>query len=758
MESEVSEVLPGLYVGGLSSLKYLDALGISHVLSVVNFPLQKDLSAFTSLQLPLQDSEGANMLQYLPAAIKFLDAALGPAPGPEAAGAASGGGTGTGGGGPAGTRVLVHCQAGVSRSPAVVAGWLMRSRGLGVEESLELLRARRPGAEPNEGFRAQLVLFGDMRCSLDPEHPVYRMWCLEELSSRWEEQGYIDPDAFAQLPEGPVGLSAAVAAQQTLYRCRKCRQLLATSAHVMPVEAAMGHRIFRDRQNRRPPPGIAAAGVDSTNESCLFVEPLSWMAGTVTGVVGGKLHCPKCAARLGSFNWSGISNPSGAWVTPAFQLHHSKIDTVLPKPLEALANVRRPLVGPARTPVLPPGRSPVTAADAAPGGTGGDPAAAGGPTAAAAGQGGAGLAVSAAAAAAAAATTMAAMAAPSLPASLSAAVRKMGLGRAGGGADEEEEEQLPEPALDLGTDPDPSPAPAPAQAAHSPHLADGALGDAAAVAPGDPGQSAVATTAAAAVVVTDYGGAGGGVHGGPAGCTSAWFTHLILDCDGVMVDSEAASCEALRRAILEVTGFDIPHAFPGDYVPVFGMDVRSCVAYYREHFNRTDWDSPEALAPRVQAAKEGHYRELTAGGIRAFDGAEQLIRRALAAGMQVGVASSAAPEKIAHNLSSSGLAPLVEPHAIVSASQCAAGKPAPDVYLAAMKATGCIDPWRALVVEDAVNGLKAARAAGMYCVGITNQLPANLLADWAHRVVDHLRELDPTTMRPDGEERSEAGR
>lgn len=50
---------------------------------------------------------------------------------------------------------------------------------------------------------------------------------------------------------------------------------------------------------------------------------------------------------------------------------------------------------------------------------------------------------------------------------------------------------------------------------------------------------------------------------------------------------------------------------------------------------RTEWESPEALAPRVQAAKEGHYRELTAGGIKAFAGAEALLRRALAAGMKV---------------------------------------------------------------------------------------------------------------------------
>ncbi|PNH01583.1 Protein CbbY, plasmid [Tetrabaena socialis] len=228
------------------------------------------------------------------------------------------------------------------------------------------------------------------------------------------------------------------------------------------------------------------------------------------------------------------------------------------------------------------------------------------------------------------------------------------------------------------------------------------------------------------------------------------FTHLLLDCDGVMVDSERASCEALRRAILEVTGTDIPHRFPEDFVHVFGLDVRSCVAWYS---NSKISDSKISISisidpdtvRAIEVAKEAHYRELTRNGVRAFDGVELLMRRALAAGLRVGVASSGSRAKILRNLGTSGLLiPELIPDpdtAIVSAAQVAAGKPAPDVFLAVMANTGCTDPRRALVVEDAIHGLQAGRAAGAFTVGITNSLPAHLLAPWADRVISHLDEL-----------------
>ena len=56
-----------------------------------------------------------------------------------------------------GGAVFVHCMGGISRSPAVVAAYLMRYRGLDVGGAMRVVRAGNPRSCPNEGFVRQLV-------------------------------------------------------------------------------------------------------------------------------------------------------------------------------------------------------------------------------------------------------------------------------------------------------------------------------------------------------------------------------------------------------------------------------------------------------------------------------------------------------------------------------------------------------------------------------------------------------------------------
>ena len=55
-------------------------------------------------------------------------------------------------------------------------------------------------------------------------------------------------------------------------------------------------------------------------------------AADALSMVEGKLACPKCATRLGSFNWSGAQCSCGAWVTPAVQVVRSRVDEWVVRP------------------------------------------------------------------------------------------------------------------------------------------------------------------------------------------------------------------------------------------------------------------------------------------------------------------------------------------------------------------------------------------------------------------------------------------
>ncbi|XP_068238830.1 dual specificity protein phosphatase 18-like [Palaemon carinicauda] len=56
-------------------------------------------------------------------------------------------------------RVLVHCVAGVSRSPALVLAYLVKHRGMSLREAFLHVRSVRPNVRPNAGFFSQLIEF-----------------------------------------------------------------------------------------------------------------------------------------------------------------------------------------------------------------------------------------------------------------------------------------------------------------------------------------------------------------------------------------------------------------------------------------------------------------------------------------------------------------------------------------------------------------------------------------------------------------------
>ncbi|XP_057522675.1 probable inactive dual specificity protein phosphatase-like At4g18593 [Amaranthus tricolor] len=104
------------------------------------------------------------------------------------------------------------------------------------------------------------------------------------------------------------------AEKQLIYRCKKCRRIVASEENIVQHEQGKGWIKWGAESN--PAPECTA----------IFVEPMKWMQQVQDGYVWEKLYCMGCKARPGSFNWAGMQCSCGAWVNPAFQLVKSKID------------------------------------------------------------------------------------------------------------------------------------------------------------------------------------------------------------------------------------------------------------------------------------------------------------------------------------------------------------------------------------------------------------------------------------------------
>lgn len=132
-----------------------------------------------------------------------------------------------------------------------------------------------------------------------------------------------------------------------VYRCRKCRRIVANKTNIIPHKAATTLNIpdlkrVKDEQtgvlvddisDRIKAYSLSVSDKSSSDieqlEPCrdiIFVEPLAWMEG-ILRETQGKLHCPKCHTKLGSFSWvMGCHCPCGTQVSPAFYLVPAKVD------------------------------------------------------------------------------------------------------------------------------------------------------------------------------------------------------------------------------------------------------------------------------------------------------------------------------------------------------------------------------------------------------------------------------------------------
>ena len=183
---------------------------------------------------------------------------------------------------------------------------------------------------------------------------------------------------------------------------------------------------------------------------------------------------------------------------------------------------------------------------------------------------------------------------------------------------------------------------------------------------------------------------------------------VIFDMDGVLTDSEPL-INAAALAMFQERGVRVA---PEDFHPFIGTGENRYLGGVAEQYR-----FPIDLADAKRRTYE-IYLELVPTRLSAFEGAVELVLACRGAGLRVAVASSADRIKIDANLHRIGLPPRVW-DAIVTGEDVEHKKPAPDIFLAAARKLG-LDPRQCVVVEDAINGVQAAKAAGMRCVAVAH--------------------------------------
>jgi beta-phosphoglucomutase len=192
---------------------------------------------------------------------------------------------------------------------------------------------------------------------------------------------------------------------------------------------------------------------------------------------------------------------------------------------------------------------------------------------------------------------------------------------------------------------------------------------------------------------------------------------VIFDMDGVLVDSEAL-INAAAIAMFREKGFVVQ---PDDFLPFVGAGEDSYIGGVAEHY-RFPLDVPAAKQRTYEI-----YLDLVPLRLEVFPGAPELVHDCREAGLRIAVASSADEIKVRANLEKIGL-PIQFWDAVVTGEDVKNKKPAPDIFLSAAAKLG-VKPEECVVVEDAVNGVQAANAAGMRCVAVTTSFPADRLRE-----------------------------
>jgi HAD superfamily hydrolase (TIGR01509 family) len=200
---------------------------------------------------------------------------------------------------------------------------------------------------------------------------------------------------------------------------------------------------------------------------------------------------------------------------------------------------------------------------------------------------------------------------------------------------------------------------------------------------------------------------------------------VIFDVDGVLVDSEGASLDTAGE-VFKQFGVKMTKK---EYKNYTGVNLREIVKIVSKK-RKVKIDPDQFIKARYDL-----YEKYGKKTIKPFSGAKTFISMLRRKKVKIAVATAGNKRKLSFNLKCGEF----DIRNRVTADDIKHGKPAPDIFLAAAKKLK-VKPNECIVVEDSLNGIKAAKKAKMFCVAVTNTFPRSKLKD-ADLIIDSLSEL-----------------
>jgi HAD superfamily hydrolase (TIGR01509 family) len=204
---------------------------------------------------------------------------------------------------------------------------------------------------------------------------------------------------------------------------------------------------------------------------------------------------------------------------------------------------------------------------------------------------------------------------------------------------------------------------------------------------------------------------------------------LIFDFDGTIIDTETAWYIAFRDAYKE-HGVDLTLEM---YSECIGTSLKTFNPY---EYLITDLNLPIDRDAFRESIQLQHAALMNKEKVR--PGIQEYLEQASKAGIKLAVASSSKREWVEQHLEQLKLKDYFE--VIRTADDVANVKPDPELYNQALEALG-VTPDEAVAIEDSPNGARAAAAAGMHCVVISNTITGTLEFEMPHQRLSCLTDL-----------------